>query len=126
MQHFTTNLRQHIIYLTMAGCTLQFSPITAVPWTILIQCNEHRSNNNTIFDGTDYETCYKTNLYISMFLDHHICVNLWLIDCTIRLSLLRRELRVDELVTARQRRAILLQCYLILERAEDSHSEFGN
>ena len=32
---------------------------------------------------------------------------------------------VDKLVTA-QRSAILLQCYLILERAEDSHSVFGN
>ena len=37
-----------------------------------------------------------------------------------------RELRVDKLVIARQRSAILLQCYLILERAEDSHSVFGN
>ena len=85
-----------------------------------------KSNNNTISDETDYETCYKTNIYISMFLDHHICVKLKLIECTIRLSLLRRELRVDKLITARQRSAFLLQCYLILERAEDSHSVFGN
>ena len=62
MQHFTVNLRQHIIYPTMAGCTLQFSPSTAVPWTMLILYNKHKSNNNTIFDGTDYETCYKTNI----------------------------------------------------------------
>ena len=61
-----------------------------------------------------------------MYLDHHICVKHRLIECTIRLSLLRRELRDDKLVTARQRSAILLECYLILERAEDSHSVFGN
>ena len=36
MQHFTVNLRKHIMYLTMAGCTLQFSPITAAPRTMLI------------------------------------------------------------------------------------------
>ena len=47
-------------------------------------------------------------------------------ECTIRSSLLRRELRVDKVITVRQRSAILLQCYLILERAEDSHSVFGN
>jgi hypothetical protein len=23
---------------------------------------QHKSNNNTIFDRTDYETCYKTNI----------------------------------------------------------------
>ena len=45
MQHFTVNLRQHIIYLTMAGCTLQF--------TMLILYNEHKSNNNTIYIRRD-------------------------------------------------------------------------
>jgi hypothetical protein len=47
----------------LTGCTQQFSPITAAPLTILILYNEHKSNNNTIFDRTDYETCYKTNIY---------------------------------------------------------------
>jgi hypothetical protein len=27
-----------------------------------IQQQQHKSNNNTIFDRTDYETCYKTNI----------------------------------------------------------------
>ena len=32
----------------------------------------------------------------------------------------------DKLIAARQRSVILLQCYLIYETAEDSHSVFGN
>ena len=64
MQHFTVNLQQHIIYLTMSGCTIKFSPITAVPWAMRILYNEHKSNNNTIFDGTDYETCQQQDKHI--------------------------------------------------------------
>ena len=126
MQHFTVKLRQHIIYLTMAGCTLQFSPITAIPMTMLILYNEPKSNNNTIFDGTDYETCYKTNIQISMFLDHHICAKLRLIECTIRLLLLRREYVLTNWL---QRDNVVPSCcnvISLLDRAEDSHSVFGN
>ena len=58
----STDLQQHIICVPLAVCTQQFSPITVAPLTILIPYNEHKSNNNTIFDMTDYETCYKTNI----------------------------------------------------------------
>ena len=58
LQSYTTN----IIQFSLAGYTPQLSPTTAATWTTLILHYVHKSNNNTLFDVTNYETCYNINI----------------------------------------------------------------